>query len=383
MISDLMDRRDFFKYSAAGLIGLSFADRLRAAEAAADKDGRYSVVILGDTHYDAADPEYYHEGYSDPDPKREALHRREFVRNGQMWAGRSHDLVKRAACLVDDDTRFVYQTGDLIQGDTAGAENHKRFLDDAVNLFKNDLAPDLPFVTVAGNHDLRGKDDAVARQAYIEYMAPRMSRELGQEIDGPDFLYRTGPDAFVFINFTKPNVERIRCLLEQTRGSRHVFLMVHCPVFPYDNSKYYWWFLLGNRKDSHAKERREMRKLLASLNAIVLCGHTHMTEFLDWQGDGGRITQMTMSSVWRNESQASYKELANGASGYMTLLYKDAPALATEANKALFDEYRAGIRSYSIADAAGSYKLIVDGRHVWVDFYAGDSARRTKRFKLR
>ena len=383
MISDLMDRRDFFKYSVAGLIGLSLADRLRAAEAAADKDGRYSVVILGDTHYDAADPEYYHEGYSDPDPKREALHRREFVRNGQMWAGRSHDLVKRAACLVDDDTRFVYQTGDLIQGDTAGAENHKRFLDDAVNLFKNDLAPDLPFVTVAGNHDLRGKDDAVARQAYIEYMAPRMSRELGQEIDGPDFLYRTGPDAFVFINFTKPNVERIRGLLEQARGSRHVFLMVHCPVFPYDNSKYYWWFLLGNRKDSHAKERREMRKLLASLNAIVLCGHTHMTEFLDWQGDGGRITQMTMSSVWRNESQASYKELANGASGYMTLLYKDAPALATDANKALFDEYRAGIRSYSIADAAGSYKLIVDGRHVWVDFYAGDSARRTKRFKLR
>lgn len=383
MISDLMDRRDFFKYSAAGLLGLSFADRLRAAEAAADKDGRYSVVILGDTHYDAADPEYYHEGYSDPDPKREALHRREFVRNGQMWAGRSHDLVKRAACLVDDDTRFVYQTGDLIQGDTAGAENHKRFLDDALNLFKNDLAPDLPFVTVAGNHDLRGKDDAVARQAYIEYMAPRMSRELGQDIDGPDFLYRTGPDAFVFINFTKPNVERIRGLLEQARGSRHVFLMVHCPVFPYDNSKYYWWFLLGNRKDSHAKERREMRKLLASLNAIVLCGHTHMTEFLDWQGDGGRITQMTMSSVWRNESQASYKELANGASGYMTLLYKDAPALATEANKALFDEYRAGIRSYSIADAAGSYKLIVDGRHVWVDFYAGDSARRTKRFKLR
>ena len=207
MISDLMDRRDFFKYSAAGLIGLSFADRLRAAEAAADKDGRYSVVILGDTHYDAADPEYYHEGYSDPDPKREALHRREFVRNGQMWAGRSHDLVKRAACLVDDDTRFVYQTGDLIQGDTAGAENHKRFLDDALNLFKNDLAPDLPFVTVAGHHDLRGKDDAVARQAYIEYMAPRMSRELGQDIDGPDFLYRTGPDAFVFINFTKPNVK--------------------------------------------------------------------------------------------------------------------------------------------------------------------------------
>ena len=92
---------------------------------------------------------------------------------------------------------------------------------------------------------------------------------------------------------------------------------------------------------------------------------------------------MTMSSVWRNDAQATYKELANGADEYMTLLYKDAPELATDANKALFDEYRAGISRYSIADAAGSYKLIVDGRHVWVDFYAGDSARRSKRFKLR
>lgn len=378
-----MDRRDFLKYSAAGIIGLSLIDGLHPREALAAKKERYSVVILGDTHYDAADPEYYHAGYTDPNPKREALHRREFVRNGQMWAGRSQGLVKRAACLVDDDTKFVYQVGDLIQGDTADAETHKRFLNDAINIFKNDLAPDLPFVTVAGNHDLRGNDDSVARQAYIEYMAPRMSRELGQDITGPDFLYRCGPDAFVFINFTKPDVERIRGLLEQARGSRHVFLMVHCPVFPYDNHKYFWWFLLGNRKDSHAKERREMRKLLASLNAIVLCGHTHMTELLDWQGDGGRITQMTMSSVWRNDAQATYKELANGADEYMTLLYKDAPELATDANKALFDEYRAGISRYSIADAAGSYKLIVDGRHVWVDFYAGESARRSKRFKLR
>ena len=375
-----MDRREFFKISAGGALGLALPWQ---ALARSGRDHSYSVVILGDTHFDDMDSLKYHAGYTLENKKREAAHRKEFLRNGLMWNKRCPELVKRAACLVDDNTRFILQMGDLIQGDTADAATHRRFLADAMDLFKRELAPELPFVTVAGNHDLRGKDDAVARQAYIEYMAPRMSRELGQEIDGPDFLYRTGPDAFVFINFTKPNVERIRGLLEQARGSRHVFLMVHCPVFPYDNSKYYWWFLLGNRKDSHAKERREMKKLLASLNAIVLCGHTHMTEFLDWQGDGGRITQMTMSSVWRNESQASYKELANGASGYMTLLYKDAPALATDANKALFDEYRAGIRSYSIADAAGSYKLIVDGRHVWVDFYAGDSARRTKRFKLR
>lgn len=378
-----MDRRDFFKYSAAGLAGLTLMGRLEPALAHAAGDGMYSIVILGDTHYDDIDPEKYHAGYALADKVRENNHRKEFARNGQMWAGRSRNLAKRAACLVDEDTRYVFQMGDLIQGDTADAETHKRYLDDALNLFKTDVAPDLPFVTVAGNHDLRGNDDAVVTKAYTEYMTKRMSEELGQEIRSTNFLFRNGPDVFVVVNFTKPNVEEITSLLNQARGARHVFVIVHGPVFPFDDVKYYWWYLLGNRKDSKAEERRKMRRLLASLNAIVLCGHTHTTEFLDWYGDGGRITQMTMSSVWREESQATYTVLASGADEYGTLLFKAKPELATEANVALFDEYRPGIRDYSLSEAAGSYKLTVDGEHVYVDFYAGDSARMSKRFTLR
>lgn len=378
-----MNRRTFFKYSAAGLAGLALPGELILSHAGNASEGKYSVVILGDTHYDAIDPELYHKGYTDPNPVREANHRREFVRNGKMWAGRSKDLVKRAACLVDEDTRYVFQMGDLIQGDTADAATHKRFLDDALNLFKSDLAPDLPFVTVAGNHDLRGNDDDVCTQAYTEYMSERMSKELGQEITGTNFLFRNGPDAFVVVNFTKPKVGEIIGLLNEARGARHIFVVIHGPVFPYDNPKYYWWYLLGNRKDSKVEERRRMRALLAELNAIVLCGHTHATEFLDWYGDGGHITQMTMSSVWREESQATYTELASGKEGYGTLLFKSNPELATEANLALFEEYRSGIKEYSISDAAGSYKLFVDGEHVWVDFYAGDSSRLSKRFNIR
>ncbi|MBO6170140.1 MAG: metallophosphoesterase [Bacteroidales bacterium] len=378
-----MDRRDFLKYSAAGIVGLSLMDRLQPAMAHGSADERYSVVILGDTHYDAADPEKYHAGYTDPNPKREALHRREFKRNGDMWAGRCKDLVKRASCLVDDDTRYVFQMGDLIQGDTADYDTHKRFLQDAMDLFKSELAPGLPFLTVAGNHDLRGNDDAVCARAYADYMVPRLSQELGQTIGSTNFMFRSGPDAFVFINFSKPDVPAIEKLLTEAREARHTFVVVHSPVFPYDDPKYFWWFLLGNRKDSHAEERRRMRKLLASCNAIVLCGHVHQTEFLDWEGDGGRITQMTMSSVWAKESQGTYKELANGRDAYGTLLFEKDPSLKTDANISLFNEYRQGIRAYSMANAAGSYKLVVNGTKVFVDFYAGDSSRRTKRFVLR
>ncbi|MDY6464795.1 MAG: hypothetical protein SPK80_09365, partial [Bacteroidales bacterium] len=128
-----MDRRTFFKYSAGAVLSTSMLGR--AGELfARENGGKYNVVILGDTHYDAADPELYHAGYTDPNPTREANHRKEFVRNGKMWAERCPALVKRAACLVDEDTRFVLQMGDLVQGDTATAEIHKRFLDDAMNL---------------------------------------------------------------------------------------------------------------------------------------------------------------------------------------------------------------------------------------------------------
>jgi len=366
-----MDRRDFIKVSAAGLVGLSIPGIWQSAGACAKRE-KYNVVILGDTHYDDIDPLKYHAGYSDPNPSREAAHREEFVRNGQMWAQRCPRLVKRAACLVDDETRFTLQMGDLIQGDTADAATHMRFLDDAANLMKSSLAPDLPFVTVAGNHDVRGKDDSASWQAYKEYMTVRMSAELGQEITDVNFLFRYGQDAFVVIDFNRPKVSRIKALLEEARGARHVFVIVHGPVFPFDDPDIYFWYLLGSRTDQYAGQRREVRALLASLNAIVLCGHTHTTEFLDWRGDGGRITQMTMNSVWSSEEKGQYSVLASGADQYGNLQ-----------GKTLFDEYRPGICQYSMADSAGSFKLIVDGPSVHVDFYAGDSSRRTRRFTLR
>ena len=202
-----MDRRHFFKVSAAGIAGLSLSGGFSPLLARKSADGRYSIVILGDTHYDAADPEKYHAGYTDPNPKREALHRKEFTRNGNMWAGRCRQLVKRAACLVDEETKMVFQMGDLIQGDTAGAAIHTQFLADAMDLFKSDLAPDLPFVTVAGNHDLRGNDDAVVSKAYADYMPARLSKELGQEISGTNFQFR---------EFTKPLPPSV------TKGLRYI-----------------------------------------------------------------------------------------------------------------------------------------------------------------
>ena len=377
-----MDRRTFFKYSASAVVTASMLGR--ATEAFAREEGKYSVVILGDTHYDASDPEKYHAGYALANKTRENNHRKEFVRNGNMWAGRCPELVKRAACLVDEDTRFVLQMGDLIQGDTADAAIHAQFLADAFDLLKQGVAPDLPLITVAGNHDLRGNDDAVASAAYAGYMPARISAELGQEIADSNFLFNVGDDAYLVINFTEVGLDTIERLFQDSQGARHTFVVVHSPVFPYDSASYWWWFLMGDREDSRAAQRRYVRRLMASRQAVVLCGHTHKTELLDWYGDGGRITQMTMSSVWAKDSQGVWTEQVSSPDGYGTQLLKGHPELAGPGVlQDVFDEYRPGIRRYSWADAAGSYKLVVGPRDIHVDFYAGSSPRLSKRFQLR
>ena len=377
-----MDRRSFFKYSAGAVVGASLLGR--ATKAFAADDGSYSAVILGDTHYDAPDPEKYHAGYTDPNPTREANHRKEFVRNADMWEARCPALVKRAAALVDGDTRFVLQMGDLIQGDTATAAVHAAFLADTFDLLKQGVAPGLPFVTVAGNHDLRGNDDAVATKAYADYMPARLTKELGREITDTNFRFSVGDDAYLVLDFTHPDVARIERLFQETQGARHTFVVVHSPVFPYDSASYWWWFLLGSRDDRRADERRRIRRLMASREVVVLCGHTHKTELLDWYGDGGRITQMTMSSVWAKESQGTWTEKVSSPEGYGSQMLNGHPELGEPGPvQDLFNEYRPGVQRYSWADAAGSYKLLVSSKEVYVDFYAGDSELLSNRFQLR
>ena len=342
----------------------------RAAKLAGDR--KYNVVILGDTHYDREPADYYHAEYVQPNPERDRVHRAEFIRNGEMWRDRSPRLLKRAVELVDGDTRMAFQMGDLIQGDCGNLETHRRMLDDTMGVIKGAFGS-LPLVTVVGNHDVRGTEGA--DEVYRAYMSVQMSRELGKEIDKTTFDFAIGDDAYIVIDFNTPDDDTIEALLKETEGCRHTFIIVHGPVFPYD-SKTCRWILHGKEDEA----RRHFRAEFAQRNAIVLCGHVHRTELLDWRGDGGRITQMTMNSVWKKPELAQYDVISTGAASYGTLRQKN-KKLPDES--ALFDEYRPGIRAYSVSRAAGSYKLNVSDRRVTVDFYGGDSEKLTHRFILR
>lgn len=374
-----MDRRDFLNISALGLAGLALPGG--AAELFAKNSGSraYNVVILGDTHFDTEPASVYHSHYNEPVEWLNRVQRAEFARNGEMWRDRCPRMLKRAACLVNDNTRMAFQMGDLIQGDCGNGEVHRKMLDDVMNRFKEEFGG-LPFVTVVGNHDIRGVD---AKATYHDYMPKRMSEELGKEISKTTFSFNIGDDAYIVLDFNHPDDAEVEKLLAGTIGARNTFVITHGPLFPMDEQSCRWFFH-GSAKDTEA--RRHFRAEFAKRNVICLCGHSHRTRLTDWAGDGGRIIQMEMNSVWSNDEKGKYRVNSEGPEAYgayrMGLTeMPDGSKVADESE--LFNEYRPGIRRYINSDCAGSYMLNVNGRHCSIDFYAGDSTRPSAIFKLR
>lgn len=369
-----MNRRTFLSLSALSLAGMFFSP-LWAKRA---KGGRkYSVLVLGDTHFDTEPDTVYHANYVPVNERLNVIQRAEFKRNGEMWRERCPRLVARASRLIDKHTRFVYQAGDLIQGDCGSGEVHRKMLDDVMNYFKSQFKG-LPFVTVEGNHDIRGPQ---ANETYEAYMPARMSQELGQDIRKTTFSFWQGPDVYIVVNFNHPDDEEFERLLAESQHARYTFVLIHAALFPMDSKSCRWMF---HGAPSHAEKRRHFRRLLAQRNAICLCGHTHTTEFYDWYGDGGRLTQVTVSSVFTDEDKGRYKIHIEGPENYGKLreraFQKDADYVD---ETPLYDEYREGLKTWTYSYAVGSYKLNVSDRGVTLDFYAGDSEEVSHTFVLR
>ena len=116
-----LGRRDWLKGCAAGALCLGGCVSLARRDC-----GAYSVVLLGDTHYDTFPSSTYHTHY-DNDRKAEWLwrvQRAEFMRNGDMWAERCPRLLKASAACLPSNARFVLQLGDLVQGDCDDQPTH-------------------------------------------------------------------------------------------------------------------------------------------------------------------------------------------------------------------------------------------------------------------
>jgi 3',5'-cyclic AMP phosphodiesterase CpdA len=347
----------------------------------------YSVAMLGDTHFDETEWGKYHVGWKPRDDRDAGGRRTEFARNKEMWKKRLPSLIAAASACSRPDDAFLLQLGDLVQGDCAGEDVYRRYFADAVAACSNGFG-DIPFLTVAGNHDVRNG----GRKPYEEFFNPLHSRSIGRTVDSTTFDFRKGPDAWIFVDFMKPDAERLFSALAAAGDARYVFVVSHSPVTPTDGWPFFW---IPFKRPAETALRRRLRSELMRLNAIVLCGHTHLTEINEWRYGGGRMTQFTANSVWRDPAQAVPKLMTDDPAMWGKLWVEknvtDAPMehdgeyttrTRAEALK-FFREYAEGLARYEKYAAAGHYRLNVSDAGVSVDYYGGDSRTPTCNYVLR
>ena len=371
-------------FAFAATLGAAAPQDAAATKPAANSSS-YSVVVLGDLHYDDDTPEKFHsvfirtrKGYD----KR----LRDFQRNVNMWAGPSRRMLEASAKCAGPDAAFVVQLGDLIHGDCESDTIHTQYLAEASSLLETTY-PGLPIVAVCGNHDIReGKSEQGAAAAYRLFMLPFLTRQLSafttNAVETTTFGFRQGPDLWIVVDFNvgARDLGVIKKLLADNEDVRYTFICSHGPVIPSDISRtarMRRWFFLGSERLT--KQRREMRALFAKRNAIVLCGHHHVLEHMDWFGDGGRITEALVSSVITSTNAEPRVVFDSPAR------YGDWPANAetNAATTALFAEYRPGLKVRYAASACGHYQLHVSDSGVTLDFYGLDATKPTKTFVLR
>ena len=372
----MTDRRSFLLGGmAAGLMA-----GCRAESALTGAGRSYSVTLIGDTHFDSPDPEHYHKAYvGDTSVGRFKAHKAEHVRNAEMWRERMPNLLKAAGRCRRSDTAFMLQLGDLVQGDCGDGAMHRQMLEDAVAAVKRAI-PEVPFVTVCGNHDIRGTG---AQLAYNRYMPGVISRELGVPVDRTTFSFRQGPDVFVVADFNvKETVEpgedyeRILRLLDESRDARYTFVASHGPFISTTR-----WSLLGHRRSD--ERRRELTRILAARNAIVLAGHTHVMEYDGCKFPEGRILQAVVNSVWSPKRPDSLLLVHDKPEQFDADIRKLPKASKKRADLLVFVEDRVrALRRFWRSSAAGHAQLEVSDDGVWISYFVGTSAEPSRRERL-
>ena len=393
--STMIGRRGFTQMLglAAGSAWLAGCTTWRGANG----PGAYSVAVLGDTHFDAEPESVYHSHYDESNKWAKVQHE-EFRRNGEMWRSRCRELLSASARLaLENDTRFVLQLGDIIQGDCDDVPTHKKMLDDCIRMLRAPYPDGIPFLTVVGNHDFRGKG---AWDAYFQFAEPFMSSEIERlkaerlkvasvqppavqpstAAKYPAFSFRVGMDLWVFCNFETDRLDAISNLIDADPDARHVFLVTHGPFTTFGDGGSYRWRLGGWRNCEAARPR--LYETLSRRRAIVLSGHTHSTNFYRHENRFGGFSEFTVNSVWAKPELATAEPMHEGAKDYGTLGLASVPAEKRDDYRREMDFFKPGVKEYFFNRGAGHYRLDVSDASVTMAFHPGAALEPACTFRL-
>ena len=358
----------------SGILSISFL--LNAAD--------YQIMVLGDIHFDA---EKYHTA---PNGEIVTRYSESYV---DMWQGKSPELLKTSAKMVNKKFPFVIQLGDFIQGYAVTQESLARMLVESFREVKK-FFPNHKVLSVKGNHDVRrqisscvdGKLISTAlweHQIYDEAFMPLISAELGRKSIRSNYAFTCNNDLYIFYDdFAEPQPQTSVNFLKKTLDAhpdvRNIFFITHIPLLPCSTFKPGWLL------PSYLKV---MQILAQRRNVIILAGNTHQPSFLQVKVGNNTVTQLVVSTLacyWKNGEDAEIS--AKGKKQFYEVLDKrEKPTPNTPAAKKFLDSVEVEkLTIYSKESMQGFAVLkIRDNGSVDAEIYNNTSCRPAVVIKLR
>jgi hypothetical protein len=246
-----------------------------------------------------------------------------------MWRGKSQELLKTSAKMVNENFPFVIQLGDFIQGYAVTPESLEQMLAESFSAVKK-FFPNHKLLSVKGNHDIRrqitrsvdGKIVSTAlweHQVYEQVFLPLTSAELGRKSVKSNYAVSYNGDLYIFYDdFAEPQPQTSINFLKETLAAhpdaRNIFFMTHVPLLPCSINKPGWLLPAAPEVMQILAQRR---------NVIILAGNSHQPSFLQVRIGDNTLTQLVVSSLgycWNSGRDAEI--LANGKKEFYDALEK-------------------------------------------------------------
>jgi predicted phosphodiesterase len=279
----------------------------------------YQLVMLGDLHYDSVD---CHEPsvLDNMTEKQKRVMKRDL--NNWRDGGYSQKMLELVGKAAEElHSPFVIQIGDFCNGNAGSEKMAEKQMLECLTLCKKYIKT--PFIAVKGNHDVEGIGGS---SAFDKILPTFWSRELGLNppVTQTSFAYRQGPDVFIFLDdiemslqkktmvdgvekVTFPNWELFQALLNDNQDVRYTFIVCHFPIIPLHGGHGFPF-----EAPQFKKQRMALLNLLCERNAIILCGHIHDNNYLEYANDKGTISQVATISLFYNSVSPKMEKLESG-----------------------------------------------------------------------